>query len=210
MNKYCNDIDLLKYEPTLYKELARPSQLLSQGGDGTTVGTAFTSATASFTVSGIAAGHVLYLKGAQDEVGSCCEIISVNSDVQLTVSLLRYADDQDLLALPTGSDLSYYICSYDPQIAEASQSLLNYFSITDAETIVNPDALRQACVYTVISALFAAQAVSNEDLFHWQKSLYYQKLLNLARTLIKLEIDSDNDSYTDLVINGNTIKLRRN
>ena len=210
MHKFCNDIDLLKYEPALFKDLARPSQMLSKGIDGSTTGTTFTSATAAFTASGIAAGHVLYIKDSQDQVGSCYEIISVDSDVQLTVSVLRYADDRDLIALPTGADLTYFICSYDLQIAEASQSLLNYFSIGAAETIINPDALRQVCIYAVVSALFAAQASSNENLFYWQKSLYYQKLLNLARNLVKVKIDSNNDSYTDLVINGNTIKLRRN
>ena len=60
MVRFSKDMDLLKWEPVLFVELAPASQRLCQGEDGALSGTTFTSSSASFDDAGVAAGQVIY------------------------------------------------------------------------------------------------------------------------------------------------------
>jgi len=217
MSKFCNDVDLLKWEPVLFRDLALVSQTLCQGSDGITSGTTFTSAGASFVNSGVAAGHVIYLRDSGNTIDGCYEIVSVDSATQLTLSVVRQVTDDTALAVPAGSSLSYSITTFDPQSEEVSYSLLQYFGIGESgaegvtvDDILNSRSLRQACVFAVLSAVFAGSACGDEDdSGFWQKSLRYQKMFQTARARARVEFDTDDDNLAEQTRTGGSVRLRR-
>ncbi len=217
MTKFSNDVDLLKWEPVLFRDLALPSQTLCQGSDGILSGTTFTSSGASFTNCSVAAGHVIYLYDSTNTIDGCYEVVEVDSATQLKISVVRKSVEDDAIAPPSGTAISYRISTFDPQSEEVAYSLLQYFGIATTDTegelensILNTRALRQASVFAVLSAIFASNACGNKDEEgFWQKSLRYQKLFHTARVKARLEIDTDSDNIAEKYNTGGTVHLRR-
>jgi len=217
MTKFSNDIDLLKWEPVLFRDLAPPSQILCEGNDGVLSGTTFTSTGAAFTGQGVTAGQVIYLSDVGQSLDGCYEVVSVNSATQLTVSVLRSPDNDITIAPPAGSGLSYRICTYDPQAEEVAYSLLQYFNLSAVDennvlenTVLNERSLRQASVYAILSAVFAGNACGKKDVNgYWEKSLRYQKLFHRVRSRVKLDIDTNGDELPENYGCGGVIRLRR-
>jgi len=218
MAKFSNDVDLLKWEPVVFRELALVSQRLCEGSDGVMSGTTFTSASASFTSSGVAAGHVICLRDGAGSIDGCYEVVSVDSATQLTISVVRETLAAGAVAPPGGSNISYHISSFDPQAEEAAYGLLEYFGIKaagseeeiTADDILNGRSLRQASVFAVLSSVFAGSACSgNDPAAYWQKSLRYQRLFQKARARARLEIDTDNDNIAEEFRIGGTVRLQR-
>lgn len=217
MVRFSNDVDLLKWEPVLFRDLALASQTLCTGSDGATSGTTFTSAGAAFTSSSIEAGQVIYLQDSTNTIDGCYEIVSVDSATQLTLSVVRQNTVDSAIAPPGGSNLSYRISTFNPQTEEATYSLLQYFGIkisdeqeVDFDDILNIRSLRQACVFAVLSAVLAGSACGDNDASNfWQKSLHYKKQFHSARTRARLEIDTDNDNLAEQYRSGGSIRLRR-
>jgi len=218
MAQFSTDTDLLKWEPVLFRDVALPSQTLCSGSDGVIAGTTLTSSGASFTDAGIAAGHVVYLSDSTCTIDGCYEVVSVDFSTALTVSVVRASSDDDAIAPPSGSQLSYRISTFDPQAQEAAYSLLHYFGLQPSgasegitvDEIQDQTVLRQASVFAVLSAIFAGSATSEDDnMSFWQKSLRYQKLFQDARVKIRLGIDTDNDDIAEQFRLGGTVRLRR-
>ena len=116
-----------------------------------------------------------------------------------------------------GSNLSYRISTFDPQAEEASYGLLQYFGINPSgedgitsDDILNSRAIRQACAFAVLSAVFAGCACGDDDgTGFWQKSLYYQKKFHTARVRARVDIDTDDDNLAEQYRSGGSIRLRR-
>ena len=218
MAQFSKDVDLLKWEPVLFTELALASQTLISGTNGSISGTTFESMGTSFDTSGVNAGHVIHLCNVAGDIDGCYEIVSVDSATQLTISVVRSGEDTTAIAPPTGTELSYRISTFDPQAQEAAESLLQYFgiSLNDDSTSINSGdiaddtVLRQASVFAVLSAMFASSATGKDDYHNfWQKSLRYQQLFYTARVKIRLGINFDNDSMAEQIRLGGAVRLRR-
>ena len=216
MVRFSKDVDLLKWEPVLFVELAPASQTLCQGEDGMLSGTTFASNSASFDDAGVTAGQVIYLNDGESLDG-CYEIVSVDSATQLTVSVLRLSTEDDPVAPPSGSEISYRVSTFDPQAEEVAYGLLQYFGIETGEgeessagEILNLRALRQASVFGVLSAVFAAAACGKNDASgYWAKSQRYLELFHTARSKARIELDTDSDNKPEQFRSGGTVRLRR-
>lgn len=216
MAKFSTDADLLKWEPVLFRELALPSQTLCNGEDGTVNGTTLTSPNASFQQAAVAAGGVIYMYNSSDGIDGCYEIVSVDSQTQLTVSILRSSTDDGPIAPPNATDISYRISTFGPQAEEVAYSLLQYFGIDEKTTdtininILQNRPLRQASAFGVLSTIFAASAIGkNDKAGYWEKSLRYKELFQTARTKAAVEIDNNADNITDQILTGGALRLRR-
>lgn len=218
MVKFSSDVDLLKWEPVLFRELALASQTLSQGADGVLSGTSFTSSGGSFITAGVSVGHVICLLSGDRSLDGCYEVVSVDSATQLTVSVVRATSEESPVAPPAGSSIVYKVSTYDPQAEAAGYSLLQFFGIGGAdgsgsasvESVLNVRALRQASVFSVLAAVFASSATElNSQGGYWQKSLRYQGMFNTARLRARLEIDTDSDAIAEEFQTGGMMRLRR-
>ncbi|MEJ2649570.1 MAG: hypothetical protein P8016_14320, partial [Sedimentisphaerales bacterium] len=142
---------------------------------------------------------------------------SVDSQTQLTISVIRADSQSEAIAPPSAQDVSYRISTFTPQANEVGFQLTDYFSIRpgnplsdyDADDILDTAVLKQASVFIVISSVYAMLAGRAKDDNFWQKSLYYRKLFNQARGRIRLSIDAGSDGVIDVTQIGASGRLVR-
>ncbi len=215
--RFCDDVDILKYEPVLFGELSIPSQVLASGTDGETDGTSFATAEADFVNSQVAAGGVIYLRSDNNVIDGPFEILSVESATELTISVLRPEGSCDAVAPQSVSDLFYRVSTFAPQINEASFRLMEYFGIgqaypsggVDLADILDITVLKEASVFAVISSVYATIAGEADNENHWKKSLYYKRAFEKARESCRLSIDSNSDGVAEATRFGGCGRLLR-
>ena len=217
MVRFSNDVDILKYEPKLFGEWHLPWQILTAGNGGTLSGTTFTASGADFISASITAGQVIYLQTETGPIDGAYEIVSVDSATQLTVSVIRTDPNDEPIAPPAATDISYRISTFGPQASEIGIQLTEYFGIQpgnpvsdiDVEDILDADILKAASVFAVISSVYTMLANSTEDENLWRKSLHYQKLFEKAKERCRLSIDTNGDDVADTTKSGASRKLMR-
>jgi len=217
MVSFSNDADILKYEPVLFGELHLPWQVLAEGREGTLSGTTFTAAGADFIAAQVQAGGVIYLESQDKSLDGAYEIVSVDSQTQLSVSVIRTDSQSEAIAPPAADDVSYRISTFAPQAYEAGFQLSEYFGFRpgnpasdyDAEDILDTSVLRQASVFVVISSVYTMLAGKAKDDNFWSKSLYYRKLYNQARARARFNLDCGSDGIVDITQSGASGRLLR-
>ncbi|MBN1974203.1 MAG: hypothetical protein JW787_11225 [Sedimentisphaerales bacterium] len=217
MVRFSNDSDILKYEPILFGELHLPWQVLAEGSGGTLSGTTFTAADADFLAAQVAAGGVIYLESQDKSLDGTYEIVSVDSQTQLEISVVRTDSQSESIAPPAAENISYRISTLAPQANEVGFQLTEYFGIQpgnpasdyDADDILDVSVLRQASVFAVIAGVYAMLACRAKDGDYWKKSLYYRKLYSQARARIRLSIDTGSDGIVDISQIGASGRLLR-
>ena len=215
MARFSDDVDILKYEPVLFGELAMSGQVLCSGTGGELSGVTLSDSEADFTGAGIEAGMVIFISG--EGKSGVFEIVSVDSGTALTVSVLRM-DSQSQAAMDMqGSDMKYRICSYRVQAEQVGYELTEYFGIQPGRSdsdygvddILDAEVLRAVSVYGVISMLYASLGCGDEQSNLWGKSEYYRKLYEKARSRIRLCIDAGDDGVSDTARIGGCVRLVR-
>jgi hypothetical protein len=217
MVRFSSDADILKYEPVLFGELYPAGQVLTAGTGGVLSGTTFTASGADFVSAQVSAGGVIYLQSADGALDGVYEIVSVDSATQLTVSVIRAGSDDDAVAPPAASDISYRVSTFGPQASEVGFQLTEYFGIRpgnpasnlDVENVLDTCALRRASVFAVMSSVYATLASKAEDENFWKKSLHYQRLFEKARERCRLGIDVSSDGVADITKSGASARLVR-
>lgn len=217
MAKFSSDADILKYEPILFGELHLPWQVLVAGTGGALSSTTFTASGADFVSAQVSAGGVIYLQSADGTLDGAVEIISVDSATQLTVSVIRTDSDDEPIAPPAATDISYRVSTFGPQASEIGFQLTEYFGIgpgnpasdIDADDILDTNVLKRASVFGVITSVYAMLANRAEDENFWKKSLHYRKLFEKARERCRLSIDVGGDGVADATKVGASVKLVR-
>lgn len=216
MVAFSKDIDLLKYEPDLFGSLYMTWQVKVKGTNGAVSGTTFSSAGANFTDTQIAEGDVIYLQGTG--IDGAFEVVQILSTTSLKISVLREDTTKNAIAPPAGTNLTYRICTYAPQAAEAGFQLTEFLGIGpgkpsseyDSDDILYPEILKRASVFVILAAIFAMLANSADNDFYWKKSTYYEGLLRKCKEALKVGLDTDGDGVEDKTIQqGSTRKLSR-
>jgi len=218
MIAFCWDRDILKYEGVLFSDLYFPWQTLCQGFDGEVNETTFTAANENFVASGAEPGGVIYLRNADGTLDGAYEIVSVDSETELTLSVIRAGIDDSANGPGNASSVSYRINTFAPQARQVFLELTQYFGIApgdgisevDADDIVDVEGLRLASVYAVIAGIYATLASREDsDKGFWKKSLHYQRLFEKARQRCRISLDVNGDGSGDRTVAGGSIKLVR-
>jgi hypothetical protein len=217
MVNFSNDVDILKYEPLLFGELHLPWQILAAGSGGTLNGTTFVATSADFVGALATTGHVIYLQSADGSLDGAYEIVSVDSATELTISVIRTDSNDEPMAPPAATDISYRISTFGSQASEVGIQLTEYFGIrpgnpaseVDVEDILYADVLKRASVFAVISSVYAILASKTKNENFWKKSLHYQKLFEKARERCQLSVDIDGDGVVDITKAGVSRRLVR-
>ncbi len=217
MLAFSNDVDVLRYEAVLFGDLHFPWQVLCEGDDGQLSGTSFTKTGEGFVTKGVTAGGVIYLQSVGGGLDGVYEIVSVDSETELTVSVLRSDGEESAVGPGDNSDVSYRISTFGPQANEVGFELTQYFGIRpgnpDSEytvdDILDVIVLKQASVYAVIAGIYATLGGSSDEDSFWKKSLHYQKLFEKARERCRLSVDIGGDGVSDRTKIGGSMKLVR-
>jgi hypothetical protein len=217
MLAFSNDVDVLRYEAVLFGDLHFPWQVLCEGDSGQLSGTSFTKTGEGFVTKGVTAGGVIYLQSVAGGLDGVYEIVSVDSETELTVSVLRSDGEESAVGPGDNSDVSYRISTFGSQANEVGFELTQYFGIRpgnpDSEytvdDILDVIVLKQASVYAVIAGVYATLGGSSDEDSFWKKSLHYQKLFEKARERCRLSVDIGGDGVSDRTKIGGSMKLVR-
>ncbi len=214
---FCTDADLLHWEPNLFRDATFASQL-QLSGTGDLAGTTFTLDTGSLTDANIAAQQVIVLSGA---LAGSYPIVSVNSATQLTLSVLYdglYPDEGEGVAGPVGTaaDLGYAIRTFWPQRRIVSDMLLRAAGVgpetiaPTEEQVLNPLALKRACVLGTPQMIYGALAASAaEPAGLSARADLYERLYRRAVTHTRVQLDLNGDGREDATRHLGVIELKR-
>ncbi len=217
MVRLCDDRDILKYEPALFGANHPANQVIAVGSAGVLAGTTFQASGANFVSAGVEAGDCLYLKSADGKLDGVYEIATVDSATQLCVSVLRADSEANPTAPPAGSDVTYRISTFKPQIVDVSLLLMEYLWIKPGETIgdvcadeiLESDEVRQLCAIGTIAAAYRtlASGVSDDNFKgKWQK---YEEMFGQGMERCRVVIDKDGDGVADSIRYGGCGRLFR-
>lgn len=208
------DVDLLVYEPALFKLWKIDHQQRGKGGSGSLNGTAFTAAGVNFITAQIRHGDVLYLASIDGLIDGCCEIVEVVSASQLTVSILRADESDPPIPVGSGSNLIWRISTFAPQRAMAERELLERLELAD-ETFANltEASLRRMNAVAVAAALILVFEsliceYDNEKLLGRKKDVY-RHMLDTALSRLRIEVDTSGDDQPDTTRRGDAARLDR-
>lgn len=218
MVNFSNDVDILKYEPTLFGELHFAGQILVKGTGGVLSGTMFTASGADFVSALVAAGGVIHLQSADGVLDMGVEVISVDSATQLTVSVIRDDSKSNAIAPPAATSVTYRVSTFRPQASETANQLTEYFGISPGDPssnistadILGTDVLRSVSMFAVLSSIYATLASDSEGDNFWKKSLHYKKLFEKARERSRVSLDTDGNGVADTIRFGGSVNLKRN
>ena len=208
------DVDLLVYEPGLFKVWRVEHQQRGKGGDGVLNGTAFSAASGNFVNAGVQVGDVVTLASIDGMIDGCYEVVGVVSATQLTVSVVRA--DATLAAIPVGSgnSLIWRVSTFGPQRAMAERRLLDRLGLEeDSLAMLDEQSLwrvRTAAVSAAMVMIFEAlyQEETDEDMFGRKKEIYAEAVeATVAR--LRLEFDADGDGDVDQVVCGDAVQMER-
>ena len=217
MVRFCNDVDILKYEPALFGELHPANQVLAAGSGGELAGTTFEVNGADFESGQVEPGGVIYLRSADGLLDGAYEIAAVDSATQLCVSVLRADSQADPVAAPAGSDVSYRISTFRPQAAEVSLQLTQYLGIrpgqadsdASAEDVLDTETIRQVCALGVIAGAYATLSNRPGGEQYEEKSRHYERLFEKAKERCRVALDLNGDGVADGVRFGGCGRLIR-
>ena len=216
MLTFCNDIDLLHWEPNIVRDAAFASQTLI-GGTGNLAGSTFTIASGSFTAAHVTADEVIVLTGA---TSGSYPIVSVDGATQLTLSVLYdglYPTSGSPVPTPAGTatGLTFAVRTFWPQRRIVSELLMQAAGLDPADAdveqkVLNADSLRRACtlgtLHLIHSAL-AAAAEEPENLLH--RVALYEGLYRRALRSATVQLDLNLDGRLDTVRRLNVMDLER-
>ena len=216
MASFSTDADLLKWEPTLFRDLAVPGQRLASGVDGATSGITLSSASADFVSAGIAPGHVVRLAGDDGESFGGYEVLSVESAAELLATQIG-REASDSVDLPAGSGWAYTIDTFDPQAEEVRFELLSRLGLAvdddgyDLEDLVlQPRSLRRASVFATLVMVFeGASGAAEEGRNLAAKAALYRRLHDKELSKLRVRLDRDGDGWADDARSPGSIRLDR-
>jgi sulfur carrier protein ThiS len=208
---FCTDIDLLHWEPNLLREASFASQTLLSG-TGQLSGTSFTLDSGSFLTSHVEPGQVIVLSGP---ISGCFPIVSVESETELMLSVLYDqlgigSDSPQPSPIATASNVSFVVRTFWPQRRVSSELLTQSAGVDDPAKILNPHALRRACVLGTLQLIYSAlAAAAQEPAAFIVRADLYERLYRRALRKATLDIDTNADGETDTRRNLNVLELRR-
>ena len=194
----CTDLDLLKQEYYIFTGTAGPypAQTLARGNNGQVSGTTFAAAGQTFTSTGIAPGHTIYISDGVGVIDGVYEIISVNSDTQLTISAIRTDTAVEPISVGTGTNLFYRVKTFAPQIKRAEFELSQRLQLKPGypdgqyglDDLEDQSVLKDAALYwtlvLICTAMYGVESFGESSYSYWEtlneKRTIYQEMAENA------------------------------
>lgn len=217
---FCTDTDLLYWEPGLFRDAAAASQVLVSGIAGVS-GTAVTVAgVPPLADAGVRPLGVIQFSGTA--LSGCFPIVSVDSDTDLTISVLYDglfpADGSAGTPAHVGvaAGQAFAVRTFFPQRQVVTQMLLQAAGVdpsagADAEgRVVNAESLRRPCVLGTLQMIYNAVAASaTEPAKPAARADLYERLYRRAMRSARVEVDTDGDGVADVVRSLGGVQLVR-
>ena len=210
---FCEDVDLMVWEPGVFGEAAFAHQGVLKGATATLTGAVL--ATTDPVLGTVMPGMVMQVAAADDSVSQLLEVLAVTDDSHATVSALRGRGDEGAVAPLFGGSAKVTVVSFRPQIAALGDELLGLIGVaSDRQTAANQSAtdlrgFRTAAVFGVLAALFRTLSAGDVPAWVTAKRGFYEKMYAEARRAISGKVDQDHDGTPDRRVNAGVGELVR-
>jgi hypothetical protein len=208
----CTDLDLLHWEPNLFRDAAAAAQVM-MSGTGDLESTTFTPDSGSPADHHVEAGQVIVLAGA---VNGSYPIVGVDgNDLTLSVlygGLFPAQGEGEPSPVGSGSDLTFAVRTFWPQRRLVSDLIHRAAGIEpdDGQTILNVNELRRPCALGALQLIYSALAAAAEDPAELSlRSSLYERMYRRALRSAKVEIDANGDGRADVVRMLGMVRMSR-
>ncbi|MFK7760040.1 MAG: hypothetical protein AB8C13_08840 [Phycisphaerales bacterium] len=207
---FATDRDLLIIEPGLYRDVVWSGQRLLSG-TGNLTGAVLTLTSGTFVEGDISAGHVVLIDSVP------MEVVSVESAVSATVSIMRSDTDSNVVPGTSVSGASVEVYTFGPQIEIVHRQVLAMIGIDpDDESGLGAGAVTNPSGLVVLEALGAlhliyasAGAPGRGGEAFLDRSKQYQQRFSMQRGFVTAMIDLDGDGIAETRRHPNSFVLRR-
>jgi hypothetical protein len=198
---FCNDVDLMAWEPAIFFEAAFGHQALVKEATGTLAGTSLT--VPAGTLAGVLPGMVAWVETADGSLTQLLEIVAVADAAHATLSALRGRGSEMPLTPLAGGAVKISVVSFRPQIAAVGDGLLAMIGLEAGRDSEDPGladtaGFRHATIFGVLAAVYrtlaAASAATN---ITYSKLGFYEGLYRGARRAIAATVDRDGDGVPE-------------
>lgn len=213
------DRDILFLEPHIFRDTIWLSQRLCRGTVSINENTLDASVLdVEFDVAGVGKGHVITVAGVPYEVAD------VPDSTQLTISRLRF-DDDDPGARPSPvTNAEAYVMTFRPQLSLVERQIYLMAGLDPDNApdpvigprqptpsqITNPVSLRHLNVLGALHLIFTAASFSSlPDSTTARRAAMYRSAFNEERARVRIELDMDGDGKPDAVRRLNTFNFGR-
>jgi len=207
---FAKDRDLVVHEPGLHRDIAWMGQRLISG-IGSLVGTALTINSGSFTDVGIESGHVVIF----DDV--VLEVVSVESDVEATVSMLRADTSSNAIPGIDASNRKVEVFGYGPQIGIVHRQILGMIGIDvddpdglSVDAVTNPNGLVRLEAIGALHLIYSGAGATgrNGQKFDQRAKMYRERFASERERVVAM-IDLDGDGIAEVTRRPNAFVLDR-
>ena len=216
---FCNDVDLLYWEPDVLKEAAFASQTLDVG-IGDVAGNLFTATSGlSFEDQQVAAGQVIVFSGA---MSGCFPITSVSGPFSLKFSALYdelFPDGgspPDPIGVAAVSGVDFVIRTFWAQRKVVSDFLSQAVGIVPGTaqaltaSVLNPRALRRAATLGTLQMIYNAMAAAASEPAKFSlRADLYERLYRRALRQAQVDVDLDGDGKADVRRSPGLVRMAR-
>lgn len=198
---FCNDVDLLYWEPDLLREATFASQLLNAGTADLTNGLLSITAGLPLSSHRVEAGQVISLEAP---INGCLAITGLQGDAYARVSAIHtdLFPDSGLapanVTAPDATGVTFAIRTFYAQRKIVSDMLLGAIGVEDSAAILNPSALRRPCALGTLQMIYSAVAAAAAEpaSFNVRTDLY-ERLYRRALRNTHVELDLNADGRAD-------------
>jgi hypothetical protein len=214
---FCTDVDLLHWEPNLFRDAVFASQQLI-GGTGDLNGTVFTLAGGSLTAAHVAVNQVIVLEGT---IAGSYPITGVSNATQLVLSVLYdglFPESGSAEPSPVGTATAvpFGIRTFWAQRQVVSDLLKRAAGIdvgsasAQGAQIINTEAMRRPCVLGTLQMIYSALAAAAATPTNFQvRADLYERMYRRALGQLRAEVDLNGDGVADTVRRLNVLELTR-
>jgi hypothetical protein len=191
---FCNDVDLMVWEPAIFGDAAFGHQRVVREAAGTLTGGTLAMAGASLgsVLPGMAGQIVL----ADDSLAQLLEIVSVPDASHAVVSGLRARSDGDLVVPLVGGSVKVTVMTFRAQIAAVGDELLGLIGLESDRDSEPDDGLedlrgfRIAAVMGTLAAVLRTMSTASEvSAAMLAKRDFYQKTYLALRRRLEARVD---------------------
>ncbi len=218
MNAFSNDVDLLRYEPAVFKGTTFAGQTLCRGSNGQVSAATFLASGENFISKQVRPGHVIYLSDGVGNIDGVYEVVSVDAAAQLTISVLRADPSGPSIPVGSGTNLFYRVGTFDAQAVEVMEVLTQILAIRpgrpdspySAEEIVDAGSLRPLSALMILQRIYSSLYQNEEtDGVYMTKRDQYEKLARQAAGRRATQTDAGADGICEKTLTGDSIRLVR-
>ncbi len=186
---FCNDVDLMVWEPGIFGETDFGHQMVVRQSAGTLTGNAL--AMAGAVLEGVLPGMVGQIVLADNSLTQLLEVVLVADASHATVSGLRGRADSDLVPPLVGGAVNVSVMTFRAQIAAVGDELLGLVGVESdrdedpAETLADLRGFRTAAVMGTLAAVFRAVSTDAEvsAAMLAKRDFYFKTYLALRRRM---------------------------